>query len=233
MILNNEEINLLFESELQNSLGQYGFEVNKGRIQRMTEAGLEAIYYDSVESIIDAKARLQYSACKRIDKVETVWQEFYTKVYTVGVSFDKQKIPTLAFNAARIKDYEYGISKRNWFQYIDRYIVDANEKGVLELSKQFVDIFKKYILPTFNLYNSESNLDRYINAKPETYWEVIHLTTGKGLLFKKIIASKMNKNPLYDQICEFVLNFIKERNDYQSQEDKEKHLLVLSEIMNC
>lgn len=208
MILSDQEGNQIFASHLKAPLGELGFTIEEGMIRRDKKAGYEYISYQLMDRYKDERFHLEYSAVKRIEPIQAICDEYLIDLIPEEIRRE-HKSWTLAFNAERIRDYKFNpASKHRWMAFKDIYKSDATEEGIIQLINEFLEIIKLYIIPTFDKYNDIRVLDAFINEKPEYYFDVIHLLTGNGLVYKKMIIAKLAGNKEYELVCEAMKQFI-------------------------
>ena len=112
----------------------------------------------------------------------------------------------------------------------DKYEEDSSEDGVAELSRQFVNALQQYVIPAFDKYNDIRNLDAFVNENPEYYFEVIHLMTGEGFPYKKMIIAKLAGNKNYEAVCNAMWQRLSNIETVQCDVPKEKYLSVYEKI---
>lgn len=229
-ILTEQEGNRIFASLLKAPLMELGFTTKEGMVRRDKKTGYEYITYQLFDRYKDERFHLQYSAVKRIEPVQAICDE-----YLIGLipeeARQEHKSFTLAFNAERIRDYTYNpASKHRWMVFEDVYKSDATEEGIHQLVSELMESIKRYIIPTFNKYNDIRVLDAFINEKPAYYFEVIHLLTGNGLAYKKMIIAKLAGNKDYELVCEAMKQFIMNAEGKQTRMPVEAYYTIYERI---
>lgn len=199
--LTKKQGNQIFSDFLSAPLKEIGFTIQRdGVIKRKFKYGFDEITYEEIKPW-GAQFRLDYSADKRIDPIEEIWDDYLSELMRVGESYVST---TLAFDANRIKDYEYDpVNLRERMLNVDTYKSKQTEEGVSEMANQFLNNIKLYIVPTFDKFNNIQVLDAFVNGKPDYYHEVIHLFSAReALIYKKMIIAKLAGNKDYELVCE-------------------------------
>jgi hypothetical protein len=197
-----EKGNQIFADKLSILLAALGFTIENGIIIRKKKFGREKIGYESLDFSIRRNFKLTYSAVKRIDPIDEIIDDFFSEIYPFEMT-KKVQTSVLAFNAKRIRDYKFDPANiRQWIRCGDYYESEATEEGVEQLAVDFFKALEAYVIPTFDKYNNIQLLDACINETPECYYEVIHLFTGNGLQYKKMIIAKLAGSKDYELVCE-------------------------------
>lgn len=229
MKLTLEKGNQIFSDKLSLLLEELGFAIENGIIIRKKKFGREKIMYDSLDFSIRRDFILTYSAVKRIDPIDEIIDDFFLEIYPFEMT-KRVQTSVLAFNAKRIKDYKFDPANiHQWVRCDDYYEREATEEGVEQLAVDFFKAIEAYVIPTFDKYNNIQLLDACINETPEWYFEVIHLFTGNGLQYKKMIIAKLAGNKDYELVCEAMKRRILNTNS-KGKISKETFLSVYEKI---
>lgn len=230
MKLTLDQGNQVFSNKLGLLLNELGFVIDSGDIKRQKTFGLEQILYSGLKSAIDNKFALDYSAVKRIDPIDEIIDDYFLEFYQFEMT-KSVKTSVLAFNAKRVMDYKFDPSNlRQWIGCNDYYVGKATEEGVEQMAIEFFNVIKLHIIPVFDKYNNIQLLDRLINETPKCFYEVIHLFTGVGLEYKKMIIAKLAGNKDYELICEVMKQRILEKKVTGGRVTKETFLSVWERI---
>lgn len=229
--LTKKQGNQIFSDLLSAPLKEIGFTIQRdGVIKRIWKNGFDQISYGELKPW-GINFRLEYSATKRIDPIEEIWDDYFSELISVGESYVNR---TLAFNVNRVKDYEYDPEKlRERMLKADRYSSAQTEEGLSEMASQFLNNIKLYIVPTFDKFNNIQVLDAFVNEKHEYYHEVIHLFSAReGLIYKKMIIAKLADNKDYELVCAAMRERLLILGASDGLLQQEKYLSVHEKIYN-
>ncbi|MBO9201431.1 MULTISPECIES: hypothetical protein [Niastella] len=189
---------------MKDPLKELSFSIKAGVvIRREKNQGFEEIAYESLEWW-NGQFRLWYSAVKRIDPVEKIWDDYFLDLMPLGVG-EAYVNTTIFVNARVLREYQYDPANRiKWRRMNDYHLADATEEGVVDLAEQFLKTLKTYIIPTFEKYNNIQLLDAFVNERPEYFFETMHLFPDRGFEYKKMIIAKLAGNNDFQLVCDAV-----------------------------
>lgn len=230
MTLNKPQGNKTFRELLKSSLNNLDFKLKPGGVlRREKKNGFEQISFEDLV-FWNGRFRLTYGASKRIDPVEKIWDDYFLDITPLGVG--KTYVNrTIYFNARILNDYQYDPANRiKWRKMEDNLDVNPTEDGVKELVAKFLDTINLYLIPTFDKYNNIQLLDAFINARPDYFFEVMHLFPDRGFKYKKMIIAKLAGNKDYEFVCEAVRQHIITTEYVQGDLPMEKYYSVYNKI---
>ncbi|OQP57473.1 hypothetical protein [Niastella populi] len=229
MKLNKPQGNKAFRNLLKAELTDIGFKQKGGVLTRQKKNGFEQIDFEEID-FWNGQFRLWYSASKRIEPVEGVWDDYFLDIFPLGVG-EEYVTRTIYFNASILREYQYDpMNMIKWRRMNDYHFADPTEEGIHELVGKFLETIKSYIIPTFDKYNNIQLLDAFINERPEYFFEVMHLFPDRGFEYKKMIIAKLAGNKDYELVCEAVRKDITTTEYVQGDLPMEKYLSLYEKI---
>lgn len=118
--------------------------------------------------------------------------EKFKKLYptTYGVQYDKEKV--------RVK-FPKNIRNTGWLYF------DISDKGFEQFKKVLRFIISELLISELEKYHSIELLDKMINSKIEITENDTHIVNShQGFFFRRMVIAKLNKNPLYEDICKYM-----------------------------
>lgn len=205
MILTKDQANKRFTEVLNLAFNKLGFTADNEKLIRQQQLVKDEIIYEEVKVIWEKKLFLSSVTHKYIDPIDDCWIEFIPEMQLVrGITSPPgARFPTLAFNAKLISDYTFNSQNtKPWFRINEVYNFPATEEGFREMTNAFIYNTQSFVVPLLDAYNDIELLDACINQTPDHFFEIIHLFSGVGLFYKKIIIAKLAGNKDYELICE-------------------------------
>lgn len=217
MRLTAEMGNQLFLELLQEAFIDTGFTIDDEELIRKKRSGMEKIGYERVfGSFSGDKFWFSSQVSKCIDPIDEFWMEFIPEMQMArGITSPPGvKFPTMIFNSKLIRDYTFDpLKKGAWIRINDYYECPPTKEGVHKMVGTFAHNIKSFVIPLFDAYNDIELLDACINETTEHFFEIIHLFSGVGLFYKKIIIAKLAGNKDYELLCDAYRKKMLEHSD--------------------
>jgi hypothetical protein len=206
MNLTAEMGNQLFLELIQAAFIDTGFTIDDEELIRKKRFGIEKIGYERTYGTFYGD-KFWFSSCvsKYIDPIDDFWMEFIPEMQLArGITSPPgTRFPTLIFNSKLIREYIFDPQKKGaCIRINDHYECPPTEEGVHKMVDTFAQNIKSFVIPLFDVYNDIELLDACINETTEHFFEIIHLFSGVGLFYKKIIIAKLAGNKNYELLCD-------------------------------
>lgn len=164
------------------------------------------------QGVMDNKFEFSPSAKCTIMQVEGLWHDLYPltilmpnensmskdsiekfkKLYptTYGVQYDNEKV--------RAK-FPENITDTGWLCF------EISDIGFEQFKKVLRFIISELLIPELEKYHSIELLDKMLNSKIEITENETHIINShQGFFFRRMVIARLNKNPLYEDICKYM-----------------------------
>jgi hypothetical protein len=235
-MMDEKKCNKIFQNLLADFSQEIGFKFNLGEntkynppyLKRETTAGYELIG-DLYLDYFNQQILMNNTFTKRINVIEDIWARYYSQLHPVSQNFSTHSLVTIVSNVSRITDFQFDPeNKMKWMRIKDKYEDEATELGVQRIFDRVKSNILTHTLPFLQKYNSVKDINSVMNYKPGTYFECMHLFTANGLMFKKMIVSKLAGNKDHSVICSLMKEMI--QSSFEAETDKRKYLNVWDAI---